>query len=98
VSCERQSVAARGFGNAIEFKQHRAGLHHRCVVFHGTFTGTHGYFWRLSGNGLVRENADPNLSSAGNLVRTDVTMNVNASAADFPSTSSIIGRYLGLRE
>src|SRR5690606_256698 len=61
---EAKRLLRDGAGHAGQFKQDGAGLDDGDVVFNATLTGTHSNFGRLLGDGLVREDADPELSLA----------------------------------
>src|SRR6202000_104402 len=48
--------------NPVGFEQDATRLDNRSPILRVTFTFTHAHFQGLLGNGLVRENADPNIS------------------------------------
>src|SRR5439155_3787548 len=66
---QTHGLLGRGRVHAFHFKQHFAGANHRHPLLRCAFTFSHTGFSRLLGDGLIREEADPDLAAALNETR-----------------------------
>ncbi|MPM91997.1 hypothetical protein SDC9_139131 [bioreactor metagenome] len=55
--------------NAGDFKENSLGLHNGYPIFGGAFAAAHAGFGGLFGDGLVRENLDPDLAATLDVTR-----------------------------
>jgi len=56
---ESEGLTGNGLGDTVEFEEDVAGTHGGDPVLGLTLTFAHSGFWRAGGDGLVREDADP---------------------------------------
>ena len=61
--CQAKRFAGHFIRNAADLKHDLLGLDDCDPVFRGAFTGTHTNTERLLGNGLIREDLDPDLTA-----------------------------------
>jgi hypothetical protein len=64
VGCKSKGLTGNGLGDTVELEKDVAGTHGGNPVLGLTFTFAHSGFGRACGDGLVREDADPELAFA----------------------------------
>src|SRR5664279_5821046 len=79
---EQESLARQGFGNAVDFVEHLAGLDLGDVVLGVALAVAHADFGGLLRDRLVREDADPDPSAALHVTRDGATRRLDLARSD----------------